>query len=106
MLPHERSLVKKLENEPFVLLGVNSDNSAEQLKKVQQDEQITWRSFFDGPGTQGPIATKFNVTGWPTIYVLDADHVIRYKDLRGEELEAAIDRLVAEAKAKDKSKAK
>ena len=32
MYPHERSLVKRLENKPFALLGVNSDRDREALK--------------------------------------------------------------------------
>ena len=31
MYPHERSLVKRLENEPFALIGVNSDTDLERL---------------------------------------------------------------------------
>ena len=31
MYPHERSLVKKMEGKPFVLLGVNSDADREQI---------------------------------------------------------------------------
>jgi len=102
MYPHERSLVKRLANEPFALLGVNSDGSREKLKKVKERESMSWRSWFDGPGTRGAIATRWNVTGWPTIYVLDHNHVIRYKDVRGEALDAAVDTLLAE-KAGSKS---
>ena len=97
MIPHERSLVKKLENRPFALIGVNSDSSLDKLKEAVEKEQITWRSFFDGGSTNGPIATAWTVTGWPTIYVLDANGVIRHKNLRGDALEAAVLALVEEA---------
>ena len=33
MYPHERSLVKRLANEPFALIGVNSDKDLEKLQK-------------------------------------------------------------------------
>ena len=32
MYPHERSLVKKLKDQPFALIGVNSDRDLEKLK--------------------------------------------------------------------------
>ena len=32
MYPHERSLVKEMENKPFVLLGVNSDTDRAKIK--------------------------------------------------------------------------
>ena len=100
MYPHERSLVKRLENEPFALVGVNSDEDREALKKVMQTENITWRSFWNGGSTNGPISTKWRVMGWPTIYVLDAEGRIRFKDVRGEQMDAAVDELLAEMKKK------
>ena len=34
MYPHERSLVKRLKDKPFVLVGVNSDADGDELKRV------------------------------------------------------------------------
>jgi thioredoxin family protein len=81
MYPHERSLVKKMEGKPFVLLGVNSDHDKVKLKQRMKDEQITWRSWWDGGDTNGPIANQFNVQGWPTLYILDHQGIIRHKYL-------------------------
>lgn len=92
MYPHERSLVEKYKDKPFVIVGVNSDASAEKLAAVIEKEQMTWRSFFDGGGIGGPIATRWGVNGWPTVYVLDAEGVIRSTGGRGETL----DKILAE----------
>jgi len=104
MYPHERSLVKRLADKPFALIGVNSDTDREKLKETLKEEQITWRSFWNGPqGTSGPISKKWNVRGWPTMYVIDHRGVISAKYLGspgGEVLDAIIDRLVKEAEAK------
>jgi peroxiredoxin len=94
MVPHERSLVQRLEGKPFALLGVNLDESREALKKCEEQNRMTWRSFFDGP--DGPIRKEHNLKSMPTTYILDAQGVIRYKDVRGEALDRAVDRLVAE----------
>jgi hypothetical protein len=98
MYPHERSLVKRLDGKPFALLGINSDRDRKALKQVMEKEQITWRSWWDGGSTGGPIATKWNVHGWPTIYVLDGKGVIRYKGVRGEAMDKAVDTLLGELK--------
>ena len=42
---------------------------------------------------EGPIATRWNVTGWPTIYILDEEGVIRFVGKRGGEFIAALDEL-------------
>jgi len=95
MYPHERSLVKRLANQPFALIGVNSD-PRDRVKSAMQKNNITWRSFWDGGSPGGPIAQKWQVTGWPTIYVIDHKGVIRYKNLRGSELDQAVEALLAE----------
>jgi cytochrome oxidase Cu insertion factor (SCO1/SenC/PrrC family) len=76
MYPHERSLVKKMEGKPFVLVGVNSDADRETVKKVVAKEGLTWRSFWDGGSADGPIARRWNVSGWPTLYLIDHRGVI------------------------------
>ena len=97
MYPHERSLVKKLANEPFALIGVNSDKDLDKLHRRIDEENITWRSFWNGPeGTQGPIARQWDVMGWPTIYILDENGIIRERNKRNEEMETAVMELLAE----------
>ena len=97
MYPHERSLVKKLEGKPFALIGINSDRDKVELKKAMQEEQITWRSFWDGGKIGGPIATQWHVQGWPTLYIIDAKGVIRDKSVGSKDFDQLIDKLVEEA---------
>lgn len=101
MYPHERSLVKKLADKPFVLIGVNSDKDLKGLKETLEKEQITWRSFWNGEkGTGGPISEAWNVSGWPTLYIIDHKGVIRHKYLGNPGdviLDKAIDKLIEEA---------
>src|SRR5262249_22160841 len=103
----ERSLVNKLKDKPFVILGINSDSKRDDLKKVLEKEQITWRSWWDGGTTEGPIATQWNIQGWPTLYLLDHKGVIADKSLGFRDMDHRIEQLVAEAQGgpKDASKA-
>ncbi len=98
MIPHERSLVKQLAGKPFALVGVNSDDDIEVARKAVEELGVNWRSFWNGEkGTFGPIATKWNIASWPATYLIDAKGVIRYKNLKGEKLDDAIEKLMAEA---------
>lgn len=102
MYPHERSLVEKYKNEPFAIIGVNSDIDQASLKKVREQENISWRSFWSGPeGTRGPIPKAWNVRGWPTIYILDARGVIRFKSVGSDEkaIDHWLEKLISEANA-------
>jgi hypothetical protein len=100
MYPHERSLVQAMQQKPFVILGVNSDSSKDALKKIMTDEKISWRSWWDGGNTEGPIASKWNVQGWPTMYVVDHAGKIRHKWMGSpgdSVLDQALEKLVKEA---------
>ena len=74
------------------------ESSASTVKRLEE-ENITWRSFWNGPdGTRGPISARWNVTGWPTIYVLDRQGVIRYMNTREKQLDEAVEHLLQESK--------
>ena len=94
MYPHERSLVSEYASRPFAIIGVNSDKDREVLKERILEESITWRSFWNGGSTSGPISTQWNVSGWPTLYLIDHEGVIRHKGLRGDLLDEALKELV------------
>jgi peroxiredoxin len=98
MYAHERSLVEEMKNEPFTLFGINSDDSPEGVRSAMAREKLTWPILCAG-STEGVVPIQWGVTSWPSLWVLDAKGVIRYRDLRGEELTSAVKELVAEAKA-------
>src|ERR1041384_2608561 len=105
MFPHERSLVARLKDQPFALRGVNSDKDKIDYVEQAKENGIVWRSFWNGPkGTAGPISAKWNVGSWPTIYVIDQKGVIRFKTVRGEKMDEAVDQLLAEGQPEGKKK--
>jgi hypothetical protein len=74
MVPHERSLVERMEGKPFVLLGVNDDEARQTLRDTAQGEGMNWRSWFDAGGR---IANDWGVPGFPYLVLIDRDGVIR-----------------------------
>ncbi len=95
MLPHERSLVKELKGRPFSIVGVNSD-SKDRLKELVKNGTTLWRNFTNVQA-DGKISTTWGVRGWPTLYLIDHNGVIKHKGLRGDAMEKAIMEMVAEA---------
>ena len=100
-LPPEREMVERLKDQPFALVGVNSDPK-DRLIVAAKHERIAWRSFFDGGDAYGPIARRWNVTSWPTIYVLDEEGVIHLKTEDADEVAKKVDELLARMNAKAK----
>ena len=97
MIPHERSLVEAYKDKPFALLGVNTDSSKEVYARKAQEMKVTWRSAWTG-GKKNPISEKFRIEGYPTLYLIDHEGVIRKKWLGAppaKELEKSIEELIA-----------
>ena len=80
-------------NQPFALLGINSDGDREKLKEVVTQEKLAWRSWWDG-GISGPIHEQWQITERPAIFVLDQKGVIRFKGTSDGGLDAAIEELL------------
>jgi RNA polymerase sigma factor (sigma-70 family) len=93
MKPNLREMVKTFSGKPFALLEVNSDDDPGAVKDRRKADGTTWPCWADG-GRDGPIHRQWNVTRWPTVYVLDDAGVIRFKNLRDEPLAKAVEQLL------------
>ncbi len=96
MYPHERSLVKQLAGKPFALIGVNSDSDIEELKEIIKKKNLTWRSFQNEAGVDGTISEMWGIAGWPTIFLIDAEGVIRWTDHSSNGMDEMITELLGE----------
>ncbi len=94
MTPQLRGLVRRMEGKPFVLLGIAYGRDRDEFKATIGKEAINWRFWWDGRHREGPIATRWAIRGWPATYVLDHRGVIRYKEVNGKALDAAVEALL------------
>ncbi|HZU36129.1 MAG TPA: redoxin domain-containing protein, partial [Gemmataceae bacterium] len=95
MYPHEKELVQRMKGRPFVMLGVNCDDNASLARQAVAQEGLTWNSWADG--SRGPINDRWQIDGYPTIFVLDGKGIIRHKFTSAPdnaELDAAVDEAV------------
>lgn len=75
LLPYEKQMLKSFKDQPFVLLGVNSDINKSALVKAQQQYDMTWPSFWDGAGA---INREWNIGFLPMLILIDEKGVIRF----------------------------
>ena len=52
--------------------------------------------MWDGGLIGAPITTRWNVIGWPATYLIDGRGIIRFIDVRDEDLLKAVRQLVDE----------
>ena len=95
MIPHEREMVERLKDKPFTLISVSGDEKLETVRTFLEKEKMPWTHWFaDRKG----ILKDWNVRYYPSMYIIDHTGKIRFKDLRGEKLEEAVNQLLAEMK--------
>jgi peroxiredoxin len=99
MIPHEREMTGKLKDKPFTLISLSADDKKETLTKFLDTTPMPWTHWWNG-GARGGAVEAYKVRFFPTVYVLDAKGVIRHKHLRGDDLEKAVEKMLAEMGAK------
>ena len=87
-----------LKDKPFALISISADAKKETLKEFLSKEKMPWTHWWNG--SQGGVIDDWNIQYFPTIYVIDAEGVIRHKDLREEKLEAAVNELLEKMEKK------
>jgi hypothetical protein len=93
-------MVKQYKDRPFALLGVHCE-SQKVLDELIKEGTVTWRTWADGQ--RGPIATEWNITGYPSVYLIDSSGIVRRRFSgvpREKELTEAVDQLLAEVDKK------
>lgn len=82
--------MKRLEDEPFALLGVTAEDGRGPVAARLAEHAVNWRHALV-PSRRHRIFTDYNVRAWPSIVVIDADGIIRRRVQGYRDLAAAID---------------
>ena len=90
-IPVKPELIEKFRDRPVTFLGVSYD-SAEGTRATLQKEHATFANIADG--REKRIIRLWNVNRWSTIHVIDAQGVIRKRDVQAERLEKTVDELL------------
>jgi len=95
-IPNVMEQYKKYHDKGFEVIGVSLDEDVEALKAFVDERKIPWPILFEKPGGQGwrhPLATKYGVSGIPTVILVGRDGKVVSLDVRGEKLGVELDKL-------------
>ncbi len=95
-MPNVKRIYSKYKNRGFEIMGISLDKSRRDLDRYLASNSITWPQYFDGKYWNNDIATQYGVRSIPTTYLIDRKGKIRFKSLRGAQLEKAVAKLVGE----------
>ncbi len=91
-LPNVKKLASDYKDNGVVVLGINLDRTEKEFEQAVSNNGIDYPQIYDGP--DGPIAATYRVTAIPMTYVIDRDGTIAGKNLRGDDLRQAVEKLV------------
>jgi peroxiredoxin len=89
-LPHVLAAYRKYHDQGFEILGISLDQDQEKLTGFTKAMNMTWPQYFDGQGWGNKLAMKYGIESIPATFLLDGKGNIIGKNLRGEELPAAV----------------
>ncbi len=100
--------MSRLKDKPFEILAVSCDDDRKALTNVVKSLNPPGIHTWHEKGPSSPVAELYNVQGYPTWYLIDAEGIIRARDPFGEELIPAVEAALRPARvgAKDMDSAK
>jgi len=95
-LPNVTAIYRTYHAQGFDIIGVSLDDDRDALVNFTQARGMAWPQYFDGQGWDNKLAKKYGVHSIPMTYLLDRHGIIIGKELRGEELGAAVVKALAD----------
>ncbi len=96
-MAHRRALFERHREDRFTLLGINLDADPIAFRRALEEHEVEWPNSFEG----GPeVRAIWKVRRGPIHFVLDPDRVVQSVGKSDVELDAAVDELLSEVRAK------
>jgi peroxiredoxin len=93
-LPNVLKTYATYHDKGFEIVGISLDNDEQTLRDFLKKNKMPWQQYFDGKGWESKLTGVYGVTAIPATYLLDTEGKIVGQGLRGEDLEAAVAKLV------------
>lgn len=93
--PNVVALYNELHGKGLNIIGVSLDREAAAWKEAIAKDKLAWTQISNLKYWQEPIAATYGVQSIPATFILDASGKIVAKDLRGAELKAKVNELLA-----------
>jgi len=94
-LPKVQKMYEKYHDKGLEIIGISLDKSQDTLKTFVKDRNIPWPQFCDGKFWDNKLSQKYGIQSIPATFLLDGQGKILARDLRGDELDAAIAKALA-----------
>jgi peroxiredoxin len=96
-LPNVVAAYKKFHARGFEIIGISLDkaDSRQKLIDFTKEHEMPWVQYFDGQYWDNKISRANGINSIPATFLLDGEGKIIAKDLRGPDLDAALEKALA-----------
>ncbi len=95
-MPNVKEIYAAYNDKGFDIIGISMDNNRQALDSYLKEQDMKWRQIYDGKGWQAEIGQLYAVSSIPSTFLIDKQGRIRHKNLRGDELKEAVEKLLKE----------
>lgn len=92
-IPAIRKAYERFKNQ-VVFVTVHLDNDKEKWLKDLEGHPVPWLCLTDLKAWGSPMAKAYNISGIPNCFIIGPDKVIKAKELRGQEIEETLAKLL------------
>jgi peroxiredoxin len=100
-LPNVVAAYKKFHDRGFEIIGISLDkaDAREKLLAFTASHEMPWVQYYDGKYWDNKLSTRYGIHSIPMTFLLDGDGRIVAKNLRGEALDAELEKLLPAKKS-------
>ena len=90
-MPHVKALYDKYRNQGFEVIGIVGGGNEKIVREILEKTGADWPQYLEG-GFDAPISflSLYNITSFPTVWLLDKEGKVVDKNARGQRLEPLI----------------
>jgi len=94
--PNLRTIYQTNKEEGFEVISISLDDNKEKLDAFLAAHPMPWNTVFSGKGWNDDTVMLYGILSIPSPWLVDKKGALRYFDVRGKDLKAAVKKLLAE----------
>ncbi len=95
-LPNISAIYQANKDRGLEIISISLDDKKEKLDAFLATHPMPWYTVFSGKGWNDDAARLYEILSIPSLWLVDKKGVLRYFDVRGEDLTKAVEELLAE----------
>jgi len=94
--PYMKDIYERYKDKGFEIITLNLDGSKETFENYIAKSPMPWKQAFLVDGFNNPVAKAYRISGIPYSFLIDRSGIMRYCDVREEQLAEAVSALLNE----------